>query len=274
MTRETNPLKMSPTVLLGSRAEQKIKSVIGGINMALPESSADGFRRFIVVKDVKSENPTAPKQVEINERFTLDGEHLGYMPRVLYTGPFDSLEQLQKVVSVDTLKQIVPTVLIFAQDSESFVRPQPINEHKIYKLEEGYLGARNRVDFIKERNAQGLKIDYDYVIGIENAQVYSSIGSDKAVATDTGFIYAENRLGEWSAAHSAGITFNDGNHGLTLFARSADTEFHVPAGHMTGAADKQDPHVEATGRMYSRDELLTPPVATVIYQLSGERRGR
>jgi hypothetical protein len=274
MIREVSPPKVGPTILLGSQAEQKIRGVIGGINQALPVSVLNGLRRFIVVKDLKSEDLTAPKKVEISERLTYYGEHAIQPYEVLYTGPFASLQQLEKLISQETLASIAPTAVIFAQDSESFVRPQPIKEHVIYNLDEGYLGARNRAEYVKQRNAEGLNIEYDYILGVENAQVYSKIGEDEAAVTDTAFVYGENREGEWAVAHSAGITFADGNHGLTLFERSAQTEFNVPAGHMTGAADKQDPHVEATGNVYSREELLIPPIATVIYQLSGGRGGR
>lgn len=287
-TIEKKPL----TVLLGSKAKQKIDGSICGIDKALPDPSPTGLRRFIVIRDIDSDDPTAPQQIEIQEKFTRGGELSLEVPRVLYTGPFNSLQALKELVSVETLKKIVPTVWLFAQDSASFLNPQPVNEHKIYKLEEGYAGAKNRVDSAKRKNDEAgeNKIDYDYVVGIENAQVYSRIErvrtffrrrlsrnkkSEKAAVTDTAFIYIENREGDWEVSHSAGVVLQDGNHGLDLFHESAETGFQVPAGHLSGAVEKQDPHIEATGDLYSRAELLTPPIAIVLKQLHTQsvRRG-
>lgn len=255
--------------LLASQAEAKINATIGAIRVAFPLETES--RRFIVVRDEKISEPNEPRSIMVYESIEGARDEPLSPATILYSGRY-STGLLKGVISDETFEGNTGDMVIYAQDSLSFINPQPIKEHDQYKRDEGFQGSFNRVNYLKELNKKSEEpIDYDHIVGIENAIVVFDEQKPEEtiqkIKLDIGFVRVENRDGQVGRASSTGIILGE-DDGTRSFYLSAGTNFQKPAGHFYSPEDPQNPHTKATKGMYDRATLLTPAVAIALKQAS------
>lgn len=266
----TSPeLRHPKSILLASQKEPKIRGSIEAIREVFPAESR--LRRFVTVRDLKEKDSTNQSKIQVYEYVEQRGE-LTSRVATLYEGAQLPKAQLHDKI-FDGVFPGVQVVQLYAQDSESFVNPQPVKEHLVYHLDEGFEGALNRVDYVRKRNAVlPDPISYDYIFGIENALVVFTAknrGEERKIVQDIGFVVVEDAQGNQAFGTSAGVIFGE-KRGEDFFALSAETQFNKPAGHFYSSENPQDPHIKATHGLYSRAELLIPAIAIPLIQLSSK----
>jgi hypothetical protein len=250
----------SHIILLGSQGQPKIDGTIGGFRVANPLDTKEGLTRdFLVVRDSKK----IPGTVEFQRVRERSGNN---QPMEFRTwkqrNPNNFPSDFQSTFS--------ESVLIYARNSSSGQPEQPIVDAR-RKLDQGFKGASHRVRFVRDANRDSSHpIDYNFIVGIENAQVIFEAEDNKGrpieIAEDVGFVVIEDRIGQRSYTHSAGVTLGD-NHGMDYFFQSEKNEFTVPSASFYNPDDRHDPHYRATGQVYTRAGLLIPPIASALRQL-------